>query len=224
MGGNKVFDTVELLEAILLQLPCKDVLLAQRVSRTWQSIIHGSVKLQKALFLISAHEPLHSTKPTISLDGQSSALQEHANTTFLEHRTEKLAHEVAAVGRGYNDIMLNPLLQQLFPSDQAWPYTGCYSSETQALDLQDASLNKILLTQPPVLNIHFYHKTPYARYSGYKDFMEASEIGQSMTIATMQDLLSALQRRWVKIESEEVLFDLAYKRDRSCPTEAMMDE
>ena len=46
-----VFNTVELLEAILLFLPIRDVLLAQRISKQWHFTITGSRRLQRALFL-----------------------------------------------------------------------------------------------------------------------------------------------------------------------------
>ena len=46
----QVFGTVELLEAVLLLLPLKTLLLSQRVSQKWKAAISGSQKLQQALF------------------------------------------------------------------------------------------------------------------------------------------------------------------------------
>ncbi|KAK5732316.1 hypothetical protein LTR17_010630 [Elasticomyces elasticus] len=46
----EVFGIVELLEEILLQLPTKDLLLSQRVCKTWQAAC-TSTKICKALFL-----------------------------------------------------------------------------------------------------------------------------------------------------------------------------
>lgn len=40
----------ELFEAVLLQLPAKDLLLAQRVSKAWQEMINTSIQIQRALF------------------------------------------------------------------------------------------------------------------------------------------------------------------------------
>lgn len=51
MSATKVFNTVEILETILLQLPIRDVLLDQRVSRSWRAVIAGSISIQRALFL-----------------------------------------------------------------------------------------------------------------------------------------------------------------------------
>ncbi|KAF1995172.1 hypothetical protein P154DRAFT_526545 [Amniculicola lignicola CBS 123094] len=47
---SRVLNTPELLEAILLQLPERDILLAQQVSRTFQAAITSSPALQQALF------------------------------------------------------------------------------------------------------------------------------------------------------------------------------
>jgi len=49
-----VFNTAELLEAVLLNLPMKDLLLSQRVRRSWQALIITSLHLQRALFLLPA--------------------------------------------------------------------------------------------------------------------------------------------------------------------------
>ena len=47
----KVFKTIELLEAILLELPMKDVLRSQQVRKHWKEVIVGSNAIQKALFM-----------------------------------------------------------------------------------------------------------------------------------------------------------------------------
>ena len=49
-AAKKVLSTTELLEAILIELPTRDLLLAQQVSKQWQSVVVRSVQLQKALF------------------------------------------------------------------------------------------------------------------------------------------------------------------------------
>jgi hypothetical protein len=40
---EQVFSTVELLEAILMELPMKDRLFSQRVGRTFRNTIKGSI-------------------------------------------------------------------------------------------------------------------------------------------------------------------------------------
>ncbi|KAI7485153.1 hypothetical protein KC357_g3009 [Hortaea werneckii] len=47
----KVFTTVELLEAVLLELPMKDLFRTQQVRKHWKQVIAGSNAIQKALFM-----------------------------------------------------------------------------------------------------------------------------------------------------------------------------
>lgn len=50
-AGVNLFNTVELLEIILLYLPIRDILLAQRVNAQWRATINCSNRLQRALFI-----------------------------------------------------------------------------------------------------------------------------------------------------------------------------
>jgi hypothetical protein len=54
-NAHKVLNTTELLEAILVELPIRDLLFSQRVCRTFKDTIANSIRLQQALFL--AAEP-----------------------------------------------------------------------------------------------------------------------------------------------------------------------
>ncbi|KAK3623061.1 hypothetical protein LTR56_021814 [Elasticomyces elasticus] len=50
MATNNVLDLPELLENILLQLPMRDLLFAQKVCKTWKLTIDTTLSIQKALF------------------------------------------------------------------------------------------------------------------------------------------------------------------------------
>ena len=54
-----VFNTYELVEDVLLYLPLRDLLLAQRISRNIRDVIRNSLPIQKALFF----EPLNIKHP-----------------------------------------------------------------------------------------------------------------------------------------------------------------
>lgn len=54
MASAQVLQTPELLEMILLSVPCRDLLLSQRVDRMWRGTILGSLKLKRALFMVPA--------------------------------------------------------------------------------------------------------------------------------------------------------------------------
>lgn len=53
---EKTFGITELLERTLLHLPLKELLLAQRVSKTWRDLIQDSKKIRRALFLSTSDE------------------------------------------------------------------------------------------------------------------------------------------------------------------------
>lgn len=50
--AERVFGIVELAEAILLNLPPRQVLVGQRVCRMWRGVVQGSKQLKQALLLI----------------------------------------------------------------------------------------------------------------------------------------------------------------------------
>jgi len=50
MAAAQVLGIPELLEAILYELPMRDLLLVQRVNGRWQSTIQESKRLRRALF------------------------------------------------------------------------------------------------------------------------------------------------------------------------------
>ncbi|KAK5718573.1 hypothetical protein LTR15_008304 [Elasticomyces elasticus] len=81
-------DTVELLENILLYLPLQKLLLSQRVNKQWQSVVQGSHKARRALFL------------------------QQTSDTKLEHYefdTEAFCTEEGLVWQG--KILINPLIK-----------------------------------------------------------------------------------------------------------------
>lgn len=63
--ADKTFVVTELLEAVLYQLPMKDLLFAQKVCSHWKAVIDTSDKLQKALFM----------KPGVAADAPAEALR-----------------------------------------------------------------------------------------------------------------------------------------------------
>jgi hypothetical protein len=69
MATNKVISLVELLELILLNLPMRDLLLAQRVSRHWRATIRSSKGLRFKLFLQTPEPcPRPDTDPNIEMN------------------------------------------------------------------------------------------------------------------------------------------------------------
>ena len=62
-AANKALETVELLEAIFLWLPQKDILVFQRVCKFWKSVIDSSTMLQTLLSFLATQAPTGTTHP-----------------------------------------------------------------------------------------------------------------------------------------------------------------
>jgi hypothetical protein len=56
-AGDRIAKIPELVEIILLHLPVRDLLLAQRVSTTFKAVIDKSQPIQRALFLLPENVP-----------------------------------------------------------------------------------------------------------------------------------------------------------------------
>ena len=77
-ASEKVSAIGELLEAILLQIPVKDLLLNQRVCKQWHSTIKNSTRLQQALFF----KPL-TARPLLK-NPQPSGIAFYAGAPYLK--------------------------------------------------------------------------------------------------------------------------------------------
>lgn len=140
-----VLEIAELLELILLQLPTKDLLFAQKVCKSWHTAITTSTAIQKALFLLPGdyEDVCHDSK--------------EAKTLFGEYE-------------GYTDPMVkrvktNPLL---FDETDFRRFAG-EADYTIVGDLPDhllgsrtrAGCHRMYLTQPPLAFELVYMESPW---------------------------------------------------------------
>lgn len=127
MAAAAVFGTAELLEAILLELPIKDLLMnAQRVSTTFNTTIQASTRLQQALFF----------KP---LPGPPLNLERFNSSRLREIPSENV----------YHTVIENPFydgLSQYKPLLKSRRFKPLLT----ALQRQEASWRRMLVTQPPI--------------------------------------------------------------------------
>lgn len=72
-AATSVLDNYELLENILLHLPVLDLLLAERVSKTFQGLIAQSEEIRQALFLVptSTSASVAFSQPSVHAADQS---------------------------------------------------------------------------------------------------------------------------------------------------------
>lgn len=60
---DQVLAVTELLEAILLELPVRDMFRARRISKTWRNVSSSSPRIQEKLFLKPSEGPIEPTGP-----------------------------------------------------------------------------------------------------------------------------------------------------------------
>ncbi|RDW58582.1 F-box protein [Aspergillus mulundensis] len=145
METNGLFIPPELMVQILGELPQRDLLLAQRVNRTWNELIANDKHLQEKLFFRPATTCLQpESKPDIDIN----PLLEEFFPPFFEHLQRTLAYgnindrrvsvEFDDLGLEYNGI------ESL--REQEW-----YKSETkrQAVLRVDASWRRMYPCNPP---------------------------------------------------------------------------
>lgn len=214
MASNKVLGIGELIEMVLLQLPCRDVLLAQRVSRTWHATISESLKLQKALFIVPCHAPLYGADVDLFPGGKSSAIQHMMNgTVLLEPSSEITAYEVSALGCSYEDIILNPLLQHLFPFDKYFAWTSFSFRKAQNLDHPKASWKRMLTTQPPVLDMDILCRFPGSDFDRCTwKLCRACDFTGNRALPTIHDVRVTVKERLAEKGAELMVFGLMYKK------------
>lgn len=169
-----VFDIPELLEAILLELPCLQLFTAQRVAPSWLGAVASSSKLQKAMFLRQSRPMLGS--PRASADEPVRALNEE-----LRHIDPKAsaAHVYDLLTAETEHVYLNPFLLKILcdgPSGFALhnhgqgnkPGTllrGILEKGHSALTSGSGSWEDISLTSPPLARRDlraFYEASPSA--------------------------------------------------------------
>ena len=165
-AGPKLASIPELLAHILVHLPMRDLLLAQRVSRTFKEVIENSAAIQRALFLAPEAQPtpLRETDVRVSpllADMKSYISIPLYNTeghsfkpVFIEGagwNTEKLRIVKCEVNT-LRDGVPHPIgLAQLEIILGRLPGTACYDRVEAVGKSVHGSWRRMYLTQPPVL-------------------------------------------------------------------------
>lgn len=101
---HKVFLVTELLEEILLNLPCPDVRRLQTVARCWRATVLGSVALQKALFLIP-------TLAVADVPEQQGYRQNISSCYDMNKRSRTAGKVLRTLANRPGYLFLNPILR-----------------------------------------------------------------------------------------------------------------
>lgn len=153
-AGASLAGTPELVEMVLLQLPILDILVFQRVNRTWNEVIKDSPQLQRALFLKpTSRETIDTTgDDTRRVEGCGTAADCVSDSYTMVYSSELDRATACVYGC---ELVLNPVLTSL--NDRVtkshrgprWLVLGD-EKRTQASAYPNASWRNMLFAQPPV--------------------------------------------------------------------------
>ena len=153
------FNTTEVLEHIVLQLPTVDILLSQRVCSRWREVIMASVTLRRLLFLSPVPKQIsqastssNSTKPGSNGSGLSLMLAEIGG----QSRHQRCLNLLVAKLFNINPMRFNRSNRGQIGSFVVVTY-AYQSKEYHHMDQKDASWRQMFITQPPpkVIFVHF---------------------------------------------------------------------
>lgn len=194
----KMFANKRLFDKICVNLPHKDLLLAQRVCKTFKSLIERSHQLQQALFLLPAKcgsiawmcaetDPMADCLDDIKTFEELQRVKIMSATTSQrqariywhdgEHHTKGVsallpypAHwGLTATDVDHFRIFENTLLHDKLAASGLFPDCFSIRSQDRALDTkglsalraaisyQHASWKRMIITQPPIRRLVFYH-------------------------------------------------------------------
>ena len=177
----RTFDLPELLEQILINLPQRELLLAQRVSQAFHQTISASPKLQRALFF--SPDPFLPSSPITYLNPATGATSAHTRP----QNNRLLLRAFPGVYPTVSPVLVNmpPSREDLSlgrPGPESWSWDLCISfpanpigggdgspsssspesllppSTSPATAYPNASWRRMYLSQPPCKQLHLVRR------------------------------------------------------------------
>ncbi|KAK5120104.1 hypothetical protein LTR85_006585 [Meristemomyces frigidus] len=147
-AANKVASIPDLLENILLHLPLRHLLLAQKVSKSFHLFIHDSIKIKKTLFLTPA------TNETVACNSPDTTQRRPFNTG--DWKTSIKGETVEPL---LNPFIINASVPDMdrirFDLEKSCRIFGRLQARTQLVAIpRRNSLASMQLTHPPVRSMH----------------------------------------------------------------------
>lgn len=172
-AASKVLNTVELLESIILQLPCKDVVVVQRVSKTWIKAVAANAALQKVLGFVATEKASNKSfsngaTPCMvftqaDVDGTNTNTYTSTDDVISDWYIPTIASSTSAQAvftefAAKDAMIINPLFPLLFSlkkGGKAKPKSEVIFCRPDSVANQgSASWKKMYLTQPPATEVN----------------------------------------------------------------------
>ncbi|KAI7541851.1 hypothetical protein KC331_g8320 [Hortaea werneckii] len=149
-----VFDTAELLENIVMQLPPRKIFVIQRVCKQFRDIVASSIKLQQRLFLRS--DGTEAQEWRVAAKDDAEFPNSDWLTTFRYVKSTYIARTDENLGVAFKPVRLGHALKRPDLTSEPKASRAFYST-TQLVEFHreidyfgESSLAKTYLTHPPV--------------------------------------------------------------------------
>ena len=178
-AGPKLASTPELLEVVLLYLPMRDLLLAQRVSKTFKAVIDNTQAIQRRLFLLPEPEPPRLRETEVRINPLLADEKSFIGIPLYRSKHEDItSRPVFVIGSQWNSRKLRVASCEVLgikehptarSTCEAWiklarlPGTTCYGRADKVGKSTRGSWRGIYLTQPPLRIMHSFVETPGSR-------------------------------------------------------------
>ncbi|GIZ45881.1 hypothetical protein CKM354_000902900 [Cercospora kikuchii] len=149
MAAARVFAIGELLEAILLELPIKDLLLSQRINKDCKRAVDSSTRIRKALFL-NPGDAEDTNVETVPPGPDLTPVKPVPVGRLSAQLAEKWGFgEIDAVKK--SSLAFNPLIICRLAFTISWVTNTRAYLQLPLLDLPEyASCFRMFITQPPI--------------------------------------------------------------------------
>lgn len=172
---KRVFETVELLETVLVQLSSKDLLLSQRTARCFHATTQGSITLRRKLFLepdlklegrlFNSHETSHGSVKRPSCKPENNRLLLRAFPGCYPTITLVIMSDSTGVRAGHDTSSPGADSGERKRRNEHWSWDVCISfpaddkpSVPEAVEYPEASWRQMYLCQPPCADLYLVRR------------------------------------------------------------------
>ncbi|KXT05090.1 hypothetical protein AC578_7578 [Pseudocercospora eumusae] len=209
MAATKVFNIGELAEAILVQLPTRDLLLAQRVSKAFKHTIDTSRPIQKALFLLPGERSDPNVHDELTIDG------EHAASTIPG--AMDLQSSIEHTGIAVNPLLIRCMRMQTLAEWPCAEVCGEFPNMLKARLIKsppEASCRRMFLSQPPMefqttsIDLRWPGEVSFYEYEGPRDRKKRSMgFGGGRTFGQLLDMMQGCVKQ--RYPTKEIVLSMA---------------